>query len=478
MAATKVNTAPLPRVAPEKDAAAPRATGSESAVGSEVRAAVAVVAVEEAGAATHVMHDEAVAHVELPAVVTSVEDSLEAAPAVTERVAAFNMQREVASTPLEPLAVALPLTDKLQEAQHQAPVPEIAAEVPASLPVEAVLLQDLFQAQDHMVAGELKTGLFADAETGSAPAGDELAEIIGDGSAEIDTAILAQLFGIDAEHGAPVDDEVDDETGLAEDGQDGSLTTREVRLGQAFVAAGHAGGILLEDLVALDAELDELLAEDERGQVIQAELPQLESFAAPDVESDVQLTDDEPVPVVMLPDVQPVAPTEADTEAGYEAAGTQVVVTEAPAVSALTPELPEELLQSLEPSRVEAVQSLLTDVTQIVRKIERVAGSDEDAQALIGWELEIWCEQLFDTLGVAEYSDELIRQVVGYIMSPEAMAAAKDESPPNIKLLNYLGTKEYETTSQASLLGSIIQAIQDRLRPHRWLGRYALQVGA
>lgn len=277
---------------------------------------------------------------------------------------------------------------------------------------------------------------------------------------------LRRLFGIveDSDRSSPdVVSEVWTDSNVAE-----SLPAEAMEIRRAFLAAGHAGGVLLEDLVSLDGELEGWSVSGE--QTVPHAIAIDELLLGEPLPPDASAANiEEGSPAVLLDEVRPdVFTLDTPIESGVD-----IVAESLPEHVGVLP----EMLQSIEPAQAEKVETFLAHAAWAVERLEQVAETDVDGRTSIERELGLWCEQLFDVLNI-EHSEELTRHFVDCIVSPETASIPQEGalSSPDIALLNYLGTREYKGDQQASLLKSIIQAVQDWLGRSRRLGRYVLRV--
>jgi|GEM_PF-1420599 len=134
----------------------------------------------------------------------------------------------------------------------------------------------------------------------------------------------------------------------------------------------------------------------------------------------------------------------------------------------------DQYLQSLEPSRAEAVKPILDNVMQAAQEARKLPETDSQGLALIEQQLEQLCTLLFECLEI-DFSNETVKQFIQSITTHEPIVILNKESLP-IEDLNSMGTSEYKVDSNLSLLGGLAQITKQNIHPNLLLGRYALLV--
>jgi hypothetical protein len=130
-------------------------------------------------------------------------------------------------------------------------------------------------------------------------------------------------------------------------------------------------------------------------------------------------------------------------------------------------------IETLEPAKAEAAEEILQTLVKVLEVNQIAIENGEEISEVDVKNIEHLFVELLESLNL-DYQDETVKQLMQNLFSPEMIAEITEDYELSIDQLNYLGTREYKSTSVSTLLTSLVQMIKQKVEYHLRLGKYAL----
>lgn len=135
----------------------------------------------------------------------------------------------------------------------------------------------------------------------------------------------------------------------------------------------------------------------------------------------------------------------------------------------------EARLDGLEPERAGTVRELVADLTLMIKECRQLPEEAVEEREVLEQVINQLSVQLLDCIGENHDGEAVKRFIAGITRTTTSILPETDNPYHDEHYLNRMGTHEYKTLDQSSILGSLTGFIRQKLQLHLELARYGVR---